>query len=74
MSEYVVLISNSPEHRKGVHRHIVDAASVKNAAHLGTEMCSHGREVDTVIEVFAHAGTFYQFGLEEFEFPTFGTT
>lgn len=66
MSEYVILVSNDPSHRKSIHRHIVEAKSVEQAAEVGTEMCSHGQHVDAVVEVFVHAGSFFSYALRPF--------
>ncbi len=66
MSEYVVLISTSPEHRKLIHRHIVEADHAEDAAIEATEICSHGRNVDAMIEVFPNAGVFFSFDLRRF--------
>ncbi len=69
MNGYVVLVSHNPEHRKSIHRHIVEAETIEDAADKGTEMCSNGLHVDTVVEVFEEPGNFFTFDLRPFDFP-----
>ena len=72
MNEYVVLVAGDREYRKSIHRHIVEAKTFREAATVGADMCSHGLNVETVIEVFKEPGLFFQYGLETFDFPSKG--
>ena len=64
--EYVVLVSSDPSFRKSIHRHIIEADNIEDAADKCIEVCSHGPHIDTVVEVFPSAGSFFSFDLRQF--------
>ncbi len=67
MAKYVVLVSDNPEFRKSIHRHIVEAEFIEDAAIKAIEICSHGQNVNTVVEVFTQPyGSFFSFDLRPF--------